>query len=183
MLRSGKSARQLGFKASDGDISRFLARFELAARYRQSDFEGYSVATARAYSALIGLLLAWGSFEQLGRICGLDTKATALLFDSHVESPKGRRSAAVTPLYRYLADRATSPSISLALRNASEGHPLGAEKLMRALRNAFVHGQLTAHTGGAMPKNLAAACSGLTEQLLAVQASHFQKMIAAGAER
>jgi hypothetical protein len=105
------------------------------------------------------------------------------LFDGHAKPLTSRRSAALAPVYLYLAERATSAAIRSALNNASKGHPIAPDKLIRALRNAFVHGQLTAHTGGAMPRNLAPACSTLTEHLLVVQASHFRKLIEAATER
>jgi hypothetical protein len=182
-LAQGRSARDLGFHAKDGDVSRYLARFRIAGSYRSALFDDVSKPTADAYSALIGLLLAWSAFEQLARICGfirgnnLDYAKIDGLFAEYSASLVNDDWAAVRPAYAFLATFTTAAALSSALQGASGGAPLRPRQLIVALRNAFAHGQLTAHFGGAAPRAVAKACRSLSAHLLTVQASHFASVV------
>lgn len=179
-LKLGQGATSCGFKAKDGDLSRYVARFKIARAYRASHFEGVSVSTTDAYSALLGLMLAWGAFEQFAKVSGLVKPRGGLnygeidrLFENYSATLASRDWDAVRPAYGFLATLQANEKLEADLERASRGEPLLPRKLVTAIRNAFAHGQLTAHFGGIRATKTAKACKALTAHLLALQAAHF----------
>ena len=185
-LRGGESARKMGFSAKDGDVSRFLARFRAANCYRGSQFESVASPTANAYSALLGLFLAWSSFEQLARVSGLadgeklNWKSIDQLFAEHSSSLVSGSWQPVRPYYAVLAKLASGKLKATLSEAATSGSEVTARQLVTALRNAFVHGQLTPNLGGASPHRTTSACRVLTQHLLVIQKRQFSSIVGVG---
>jgi len=182
-LKRDGSARAIGFRARDGDVSRFIARYRLAASYRCSTFDGLSSATVNAYSAMIGLLLAWSAFEQLALICGftnsrgLDYRSIDALFDASADELTESAWKDIRPFLGFLAGLTNRRTMRTVLEHAAAGGRLTPRQITVALRNAFAHGALTAHFGGATPRGVVRACQALSEHLLRIQAAHFTSVV------
>jgi len=182
-VSGGETARQIGFPAKDGDVSRFLARFRAARNFRAAEFAEFTKSTADGYSALIGLLLAWGSFEQLARISGavkddkLDYRKIDEMFARSSKSLSDRSWNAARPFYGFLATLTSSKALCRALTAAADGGDLSPRELVLALRHSFAHGALTPHFGGSNPRRTIRACRALTEHLLAIQVAEFERVV------
>jgi hypothetical protein len=185
-LESGRTARQMGFAGKDGDVSRFLARHRVAACYRSSNFDGIAPRTARAYSSLIRLFLAWSAFEQLALATGLkpnrrlDYRRIDHLFEGQSSAGVGTDvlPPAMRPALAFLARVLDDEGLKTSLIHASSGKPgLTRRQLVVALRHAFAHGLLTAHFGGVRPTTLAKACDALSEWLLETQVRYFASVV------
>lgn len=189
LLRSGHSAESLGFSANAGDVSRFLARFRLAAEYQGAVFSSYSPLTERGYSALIGLFLAWSSFEQFAKIIGLlknqrvDGNAVDIIFAESGVGIEDRRRTSIGPVLGHLAALISPGSLQRQLIAASQGASLKPRHLVKGLRNAFTHGSLTAHSLGGRIGSLTAACLVLRGQLLQVQQRTFDTRLLESVEQ
>ena len=178
-LRAGISAKQMGFVTSDGDVSRFLARYRLAAAFERASFRGYPAPTSRAYSSLLRLFLAWSAFEQLALAIGLKTGGDLHHGDIDEFFERHRPPLA----------RMTSPEITLPLRQVLAKHLTSAKlinnvttspsprSMCLAFRNAFVHGPLTVHAGSRKPKVLAQAADDWADWLLKVAADEFSTRV------
>jgi len=168
----------MGFSAGDGQVSRFLARYRLAAEYRTAVFHRYNERTARSYSALIGLFLAYSAFEQCAVVGGLapnghlSAERVDSLFSANgvLEGATAHRS--LRPACAILATLVTRSSLRTALEAAAEGGPLVPRQLMSALRHTFAHGMLSANIGDLSPVGLARSYQHIRDELLRIQAIH-----------
>jgi len=179
LLRSGHTARTLGFTGSDGDVSRFLARHRLASSFRGATFDEYSERTSAAYSALLKLFLTWGAFESFCRITGrtksgggLDhTKLRVLLTGrDRPELELGDRR--MVQLRRVLGEYTTHQK----LRDRLESDTCSPYDIAQALRHTFAHGPLTAH-GSKSPAAVRDGANRLADWLLEVMAEEFAMLL------
>lgn len=183
-LREGGRARDFGFLGSDGDVSRFMARFRLAASYRGLRLHGYSKLTRDTYSALLHLFLAWSAFEQYAAVVGLkkarnlNHEAIDTLFARHGFS--GERLAGSQQLrqfFAYVAAFVDNKSLNAHISQyVASGEP-EPRVLCLALRHAFAHGPLTANAGPRKPRHVTAAARLLAGWLLDVMRSDFSDRI------
>lgn len=182
-LAKGESARTIGFSAGDGEVSRFFARYRLAAEYRNSAFYTFSSRTADCYSALIGLLLSYSSFEQCAAVSGLvvEGKLAAGKVDRLFEDSgiiKGAESLEpLRPVFRYLSPLVSSRPLRIALDKAADGEEILPRQLISALRHTFAHGRLSAHIGGLSPVRLSRGYLHLREELLRFQRAHISELM------
>lgn len=74
LARSGHRAQAMRFDCSNGDVSRFAARFRVARSFSGISLDGYSDETVHGYDALFRVFLAWSAFERFLGILGEDPK-------------------------------------------------------------------------------------------------------------
>ncbi len=181
-ISAGRSARDMGFHGKDGDVSRFLARYRLAAAFRRGCFVGYSAATAAAYSSLLRLFLVWSAFEQFASVSGLKDgdklkhDEIDVLFEWHRTDELGEATAwrGSKLFMEFLAGLTTSSKLAGQLRKSPS-----PRAVCLALRHAFAHGPLTVNAGPRQPRKLAAAADILALWLLRIMRDEFSKKVTA----
>ena len=172
-LAESGNAGSLGFHGSDGDVSRFIARYRLAESFEEARFVGYGEDTGVAYSDMLGFFLTWGAFEAYCRVMGmtkpnasvLDHSAIQPVFKTHeLKGPLGPKAR--ERLVEFLAKHVSDRRLATELKEATGESEVYA--ICRAMRHLFVHGTLTVHAGGTTPSTVSRASKGLREFLLEV---------------
>lgn len=178
-IRAGASVSAMGLTGSVGDVNRFLARLDVAIKFEEARFSGFSGPTRETYSSLIRLFLAWSAFERMAHVIGMARNGTLnyqklgeLLSKVSLSGDKGT-DRSIAALYPLLAETSKG-ALKRTLETAGSAQPLSATNLLKALRHAFVHGVLTAHAGGVRPARLRHASDLLTQQLIEVQLANLE---------
>jgi hypothetical protein len=173
------TAVKLGFKCSNGDISRLNARYGLAKSFDGIKLSNYSEKTQMGYSALFQAFLTWSVYE---RYCFmLDCKkcylqkaesifGAAILeaLQSHVVSLDVDQR--LFQLIGYKADLGLIKSIAPYL----EGKNYNPLDLIMGIRHIFAHGHLTPHANNSFPGNTIKIVTHLSEFVLEGISGDFQ---------
>ncbi|MFA7097112.1 MAG: hypothetical protein WC383_11625 [Gammaproteobacteria bacterium] len=173
------TAVKLGFKCSNGDISRLNARYGLAKSFDGIKLSNYSEKTQKGYSALFQAFLTWSVYERYCFI--LDRKKCYL---QKAESIFGANKLDALQslvvnldvdqmLFKFIeskADNGLKTSISPYLA----GKHFNPLILIMGIRHIFAHGNLTAHANNAYRDDTIRIVSNLSEFVLEGISEDFQ---------
>lgn len=156
---------------SDTVLARFAARYRVARQLKRVEFAGLGTRTEEAYTAVLGVALAYSALEALEKAPGLTPKSIKV-----VDDDVARRIRA--PRHRTLRAFLESPEVFPGLRRRVDAL-LSAESAdvrpaAEVIRNALFHGALTAHGSGvAISRSLLALMDDLAEAVLDATAERF----------
>lgn len=147
---------------------RFGARYRAAKAYKGSKFAGYSSGdTAKGYTALVALMLAFSAFEYFYKeVLNLDVPGmTKLLNDEHKSFIVDRE----TDFDVFIKTADAELLFKTIRRHLNKAHQISIDKMLSetetnlirvlaAIRHAFIHGHLTPNIKGVEPTTVIELC-------------------------
>lgn len=182
-LVSGKTAKTVGFLCKDGDLSRFEARWRLAANLSGVVLDGYSAKTQRGYAGILKLVLAINAAEEYalaaGLVKGTQNKIQWDKLSARIGECKAKPKASVAAkalfetLNKHLAGTALKSKISkMEADGLHDSLVIG-----QGVRHLFVHGILTAGANEASPESIGIWCEQMANAVLAALDQDFSRSI------
>jgi hypothetical protein len=171
----------LDLAGSVADINRFGNRFRVAHAFQGITLDGFGSTTAKGYSALFRLMLAWSAFELFMDLIKVKQKATGLnellTKHGHGDLQKEVRTLDNDDLFfKFIVER-VNQSHKNELANYFKDDPCNATFLASSIRHIFVHGDLTPGAGGTEEETAGAICASLADAHLHVMSEEFGKRI------
>jgi len=152
----------------------------VAVAYRGLSLDGFAFSTTDAYSALVGLVLAYGAFEQYA--VGLGHKKQAARtkwFGDFLPADADASIRSHDPdgcIFNLISSKVEGPVFD-EVQRFRDRKDYCPSVLAAAVRHVFVHGILAATSNGAKPSNVASLCRNLSELLLGGLAEDFQTRV------
>ena len=156
---------------------RFGARFRAAKAFRGATLDGYAdAATARGYSALLGMVLAFSAFEYFHKqVLVIDVPALEnLLWSEHGGDMTNYQQIFEHFVQSHESDlllRGIRPHVNQTHQNSIDevlsGGPPNLIRIIAVIRHAFVHGHLTPNMQGVPPATVIELCEFATDFAIA----------------
>jgi len=172
--------RHLGLTGRTGDVNRLNARVKMAKAFKGMTLEGYKEGTADAYTSMFRVFLCFTAFEVFSYL--YDRKPFEFM-EYCPDHPWGEVSATICncdPGWIFtdsLIKMSGESKNSWALDQFKDNRFRNPMNYAQAIRNAFAHGHLTAHTGGADPDKVRVMCDALSELLITIMDEEFSKLV------
>ena len=172
--------RHLGLNGRTGDVNRLNARVKMAKAFKSMTLEGYKEGTVDAYTSMFRVFLCFTAFEVFGYL--YDRKPFEFI-EYCPQHPWDEVSATIRncdPNWTFtdsLIDMIGEGGNKWALEQFKEDRFSNPMNYAQAIRNAFAHGHLTAHSGGADPDKVRVMCDTLSELLITIMDEEFSKLV------
>lgn len=172
----GMPFEALRFNGSVAHIHRFAHRYRLAKEFQSANFTTYGHGTAAAYSALCKCLFAYGAFEGLQRVLGIEDHDLGKFDLSNY--PTGEWDAALraagthAKLFACVSWRSRK-ALQAQCRAFIVGKPYHFLLLATAVRNDFAHGGLAANSNKTDPDDMRRVCEVLSDALFTIMDQEF----------
>ncbi len=161
--------REIGFHAGTATVNRVQARYRMARSYQGMHLDGYSRATADAYSDLFRLFLTYSAFEQFLTLYRARFYALEGDFSNHPYAEVSeaiRQADANRRILDFLYAELDSPSHKTAIQRFGAGHHNNPAVVAAALRHVFVHGKLGPNSNRGNPAAIGQISKKLCDFLL-----------------
>ena len=180
LVKSGHQAHSMGFCGSNGDVSRFAARFRVAKSFKGITLAGYSSETTRGYDALFRVFLVWSAFERFMALLGAKQDTIMPRLRPYAPERNLRFIRKQDHAGRFLSFllQYVGSKLKKDLTAIQTGGSNNITFVAAAARHIFAHGHLSAHANGADPDAVDAICTTLFDFHLAVMDKEFEKTIA-----
>lgn len=161
------------------ELNRFAARYRLATNFQGLQLNGYSsISTTDAYSAVMGVFLAYSALEQFHDATKigkqhLNTRWADLATEPSAELRRAKK------ILVFLHEQMTSAYLKENLKKFMDGESHNSLYVATALRHAVAHGFMSVHPKGTSPQTSARFCCNLTEMLVKIMDSEFSKWVEA----
>ncbi|HPD58092.1 MAG TPA: hypothetical protein PKW17_12680 [Smithellaceae bacterium] len=179
LSKSGHQAPSMGFHGSNGDVSRFVARFRVAKSFEGILLNDYTMDTVKGYSALFRVFLVWSAFERLMALIGKTSytilpslRAYAPAQNLQIMRKHDRQGIFLSFLIQHVNKKLKKELLAIQSGNSNNITFVAA-----AVRHIFAHGHLSAHADGSHPKDVDAICSILFKFHITVMDHEFSKMV------
>jgi hypothetical protein len=175
------SAKELGFpgikKDGDGDLTRFIARWRLAANFHSVGVSGFALRTVNGYAGILKLVLTVNAAEQFARARGKGKHPLKHLHDA-VSAPlpiipwsmSSRRLCEMLHLH-------LKPEMRDKIQNCLQEERIDVLAVAFGVRHLFVHGVLTAGANDADPASIGTLCRKLSDVILNFLENQFSKAV------
>jgi hypothetical protein len=161
-------------------VYRFCARYRLAKAFQGMNLDGYTQPTADGYSALTRLAFTWSAFEGLTKALGQSAAHYASRMDPAAWGDCLAALRAMDPTYRvfgFVRRCLTKKTEKAEVDKFLLGNPCSGVILACAVRNIFLHGDLTPNADQCPPPVMAAVCDRLTTALFRVMDREFRECV------
>jgi len=179
LARSGHQAVSMGFHGTNGDVSRFAARFRVAKSFSGITLAGYSSETISGYNALFRVFLVWSAFERFMAI--LKEKPDTIMPRLSPYAPARNLQAIYKHdrsgrFFLFLLQR-VNPKLKKELCAIQAGNSNNITSVAAAARHIFAHGHLSAHANDVKPYDVDAICDILFKFHITVMDQEFNKTV------
>lgn len=139
------SCAAFGFAGTSGDVNRFAARYRAARSFSRVEFDNLTATTARGYSELCNLLLAYSAFEYYLKAVGLTlgNSDTLISVSERAKTLAQIRSLQGDIAYFQFVYPLCGKGLKYQLNLYFASRVCNPYCLVAAARHAFVHGALT----------------------------------------
>lgn len=164
-IRLGKiHAKDIGFPGlrndGDGDLSRFIARWRLAANFTSVEINGFAAGALSGYAGIIKMVLAVNAAEQFARCQGIDVGHIVHLESTlKIEGHDIKWTQAMRRIFEMLETHLTGDSLRRRVSICLEKRSFDLWGFAFGVRHLFSHGILTAGANEADPGAVGSLCS------------------------
>jgi hypothetical protein len=148
------SVRDIGFQVGTATVNRVQARYRLARSCQGINLEGYNPNTAKAYSELFRLFLAYSAFEQFLTLYRIPFYEIEGRFAGHAYANTSEAIRQADPngrLLDFLHAELDSAPHKTRIREFQAGGNNNPVVVAAALRHLFAHGKLGPNANKSYP--------------------------------
>lgn len=178
--------RHLGLNGKTGDVNRLNARVKMAKSFTGMQLEGYKESTVDAYTSMFRVFLSFTAFEVFGYLKGHQPYQFMEYYPRHPWDEVSATIRNCDPGWTFthsLMEMIGEGGNRWALQQFKDGKFSNPMNYAQAIRNAFAHGHLTAHAGGADPDKVKVVCDALSTLLIGILDTEFSAIIMPRYER
>ena len=183
----GHVPRQMGFKATTGEITVLSNRIRLARAFKGLILEGYSDKTVAGYSAFVQIVLTHSALECFMDVQGLTKRKGNPQWDLLTDLMAPHEPHHVVALFNskdkkgkffdYLHSHLDSDTLKTKFTSCREGNLPNIAYISASIRHIFAHGHLTANASGINPQYVNAICQSTSDFLIKFMDYEFSKVI------
>jgi hypothetical protein len=175
-------AKDIGFPGvrndGDGDLTRFIARWRLAANFTSVEICGFNAKTVSGYTGIIKLVLAVNAAEQFARCLGID-QGSLVHLESTLSFSKNniKWSKNLARILEMLDAHLTGSNLKRRISNCLEKKIFDLWGFSFGIRHVFAHGILTAGANDADPATVGSLCSDVADLMLDSLEEYFSSAV------
>jgi hypothetical protein len=172
--------KHLGLNGSTGDVNRLNARVKMAKSFAGIQLDGYKEVTVDAYTAMFRVFLSFTAFEVFGYLMGHQPYQFIEYYPRHPWNEASTTIRNCDPEWVFtdaLMKMIGEGGNQWALQQFKDNKFSNPMNYAQAIRNAFAHGHLTAHTGGADPDKVRIMCDTLSTLLIGIMDQEFSAIV------
>jgi hypothetical protein len=176
------SARELGFPGlrndGDGDFTRFIARWRLAANFSAVEINGFSPKIVDGYAGILKLVLTVHAAEQFVRSLGKRKAPMGHLKKALGDSlPVIGWTKSADRLCQMLRSHLDGEDLKMRIEECLRDKKIDVFAVAFGVRHLFSHGVLTASANNADPATVGRLCRKLAGIILNSLEEHFSKAV------